>query len=261
MDDSYTDDPQLYSTVYADVVADIEPLVALMKGAGGRVLELCCGNGRILLPALAAGVGADGLDRSLPMLADLRDAMAVRGLEAGVHAGDMRSFDLPERYALIVIAFNSFLHNLTQNDQLATLRRCRAHLAPGGRLAIVTFHPAAAKLEEWAAGEKLVKDIPNRPGPGRVRVFDTTVDDRIEQVRSVARRIEFIDDAGSPTRTEHWTFRIRYVFKPEMELLLLTAGFGHWTIRPMESGPDGRGAFVDRAAREGDTLLWTAWNG
>ena len=260
MSGDYTDDPALYSIVYDDVRADIGPLVALMKDADGPVLEVCCGNGRVLLPALSAGVDVDGLDHSEPMLADLRGKLAARGLSAGTFAGDMRGFELPRRYALVVIAFNSFLHNLAQADQLATLRSCRAHLAPGGRLALVTFHPAADKLIEWAAGEKAVKDIDNPTGPGRVRVFDRTVDDRIEQVRDVVRRIEFVDGAGTITRTEHWRFQIRYVFKPEMELLLRTAGFGRWGLRALETGAGGHAEFVDRPAREGDTLLWTAWN-
>jgi SAM-dependent methyltransferase len=258
MSGEYTDDPGLYSIVYSDPSADREPLVELMAGAGGPVLEVCCGNGRVLLPAREAGVDVDGLDLSVPMLEDLRAQLARRGLKAGIHHADMREFALPRHYAMVLVAFNSFLHNLTQADQLSTLRCCRQHLAPGGHLAMVVFHPDLAKILEGAAGEVAVKDLPHPTGTGRVRVFDRTTDDRIEQVRNVTRRIELVDAAGSVTRTVHWRFGIRYVFKPEMELLLRASGFERWTIRPLELRPDGRGAFVDRPPREGDVLLWTA---
>ena len=42
---TYYLDPALYDVVYSDIVADIEPHLALLRGARGSVLEVCCGNG------------------------------------------------------------------------------------------------------------------------------------------------------------------------------------------------------------------------
>ncbi|TLY48982.1 MAG: class I SAM-dependent methyltransferase, partial [Gammaproteobacteria bacterium] len=48
---------------------------SLCLAEGGRVLELGCGTGRILIELMRAGIDAVGADRSLPMLARLhRDA-------------------------------------------------------------------------------------------------------------------------------------------------------------------------------------------
>lgn len=259
MSDPYYHDPALYDAMYADVSADMPLFVRLAREAGGPVLEVCCGNGRLLVPAAQAGVDIDGLDLSPEMLDGLRAKLAAAGVRAGVYVGDMTRFVLPRRYALVFIAFNSFLHNLTQADQIATLRCCRAHLAPGGRLALSVFHPAADKLLEWAAGEKVVKEIPNAVGPGRVRVVDRTVDERVEQIRAVTRRLEFLDDAGALVRTAMLPFSIRYVFKPEMELLLRAAGFGRWQAQAL-SAVDGACVPAGRTPQEGDTLLWTAWD-
>jgi SAM-dependent methyltransferase len=258
--DTYTDDPALYSIVYSDLSGDIEPLTRLMASAGAPVLELCCGNGRVLLPALLSGVDVDGLDISEPMLEDLRARLTKQGIHTGIYRADMRAFSLPRRYGMVLIAFNSFLHNLTQSDQLATLRCCREHLTPDGRLELIAFHPDVAKLVEYSAGEVMIKEIPDPAGAGRVRVLDVTTDDRIDQVRNISRRIEFVDDSGAITRTKHWSFQLRYVFKPEMELLLRAAGFARWMIRPLEFTGDGRAAFVEREPREGEVLLWTAWS-
>jgi SAM-dependent methyltransferase len=257
-DDPYYLDPDLYDAVYSDVVADIEPHVALVRAAGGPALELCCGNGRLLIPTLEAGLQCDGLDLAPRMLEGLRAKLAARGLRANVHLGDMRDFSLPERYALIVIGFNSFLHNLTQADQLATLRCCRHHLASDGRLVLVAFHPSAAKLIEWAGPERMFKDLPY--GDGRVRVHDRAEDDRIEQVRHMTRRVEFVDAAGQVTRQENVEFSLRYVYKPEMELLLHVAGFSRWQVRAaFASFTDPASVAGDRPMREGDNLEWTAW--
>jgi SAM-dependent methyltransferase len=258
-DHPYYADSALYDAVHADVTADVPLFVALARAAGGPVLEVCCGNGRLLLPIAAAGVEIDGLDASHAMLAGLRERLATHGLAAGVHEGDMRTFALPRRYALVLIGFNSFLHNLTQADQLATLRTCRAHLADGGRVMLQMFHPAADKLIEWTADEKHVKDIPNVTGPGHVRVFDHAEDDRVEQVRRISRRIEFTDDAGRIVSTKPLEFTLRYVFKPEMELLLRVAGFAGWQVQPLDLRDDGGLVPADRVPIEGDGLLWTAW--
>src|SRR5262245_55606076 len=71
--------PERYDAVSADVRADIAPHVALVRDAGGPALEVCAGNGRLLLPALEAGLTCDALDLDTGMLAALRTKLAARG--------------------------------------------------------------------------------------------------------------------------------------------------------------------------------------
>lgn len=255
---SYYLDPDLYDVVYADFVADIAPHVELLRGAGGPALEVCCGNGRLYVPVRAAGIACDGLDLSEPMLASLRRKLAAKGLTGNVVQGDMREFSLPLRYDLIVIPFNSFFHNLTQADQLKTLRCCKHHLAVGGRLVLTLFHPSAEKLLEWAGAGKQWKQAPY--GDGQVTVWDRCDDDRVEQVRHVTRRIEFTDARGEVTRREELEFDLRYIYKPEMDLLLHVAGFSRWEARALFAEyTDPASAAGDRPLREGDNIRWTAW--
>ena len=252
--------PKLYDLVYADYVADIPAHVAAAKAAGGPVLEMCCGSGRILLPLREAGVDADGLDAEPAMLSALRAKLAERKLTAGVFEGDMRDFTLPRRYAQILVAFNSFLHNLTQDDQLATLRCCREHLETDGVLRLAVFHPAADKLLELAGEGRITKDAAIAGGTDRLRVHDRTNDDRVEQVRRLTRRIERVSAAGQVLESHDVTFAIRYVYKPEMELLLRVAGFKRWSVQPQFTDyADASSTVTRRDLREGDHLLWTAW--
>lgn len=258
MSEGYYLTPELYDIVYSDYVADVAPHVESAKEARGPVLEVCCGNGRLMLPTLAAGVDCDGLDLDPEMLADLRRKLEQRKLRANLYAADMREFTLPRRYALVAVPFNSFLHNLSQTDQLATLRCCRQHLEVGGRLQLTTFHPSVEKLHLWASGEHLMKEIP--AGAHRVRVFDAATDDRVEQVRHMTRRVEFLDDTGVVEREVSVSFSLRYIFKPEMELLLRAAGFARFTVRPLFADYTATETYAaERPIREGDVLSWTAW--
>jgi len=50
-------------------------------------------------------------------------------------------------------------------------------------------------------------------------------------VRAVTRRVDFVNDDGRVARSETVRFVLRYVFKPEMELLLRQAGFGRAEVR------------------------------
>jgi 2-polyprenyl-3-methyl-5-hydroxy-6-metoxy-1,4-benzoquinol methylase len=255
---SYYLDPDLYDIVYADIVADVEPYVALLRAAPGPRLEVCCGNGRLLVPVLAAGIDCEGLDLDSQMLGSLRRKLAQHSLTATLHHGDMRDFSLPKRYALITIPFNSFLHNLTQADQLRTLRCCWHHVEVGGRLVMNIFHPSLEKLMKWSGTEELMKELPH--GDGRVKIFDRADDDRVEQVRRIARRIEFSDASGMVTRREQVTFDLRYIFKPEMELLLRVAGFSRWEALPVFAGyGDASSRPAAGPVREGDVVQWTAW--
>src|SRR5207237_5254670 len=98
--------------------------------------------GRILLPCLQAGADIDGLDLYEPMPNILRKKAAALPRAPLLYRADMSDFRLPRRYALIMITFNAFIHNLTQEAQLRCLERCREHLLPGGLLAFDTFFPA-----------------------------------------------------------------------------------------------------------------------
>jgi SAM-dependent methyltransferase len=255
---AYFMDPAVYDQVYANVTADLGVHRALMEQAGGRALEVCCGNGRLLVPTREAGIECDGLDIDPAMLDDLRRKLAERNLSATLFQADMRDFTLPGRYALIVIPFNSFLHNLTQDDQLATLRCCRQHLEESGRLSIMIFHPSAPKLIEFSEADRLSLDLPL--GPGRIKVWDGAEDDRVEQIRHVSRRVEYFDASDALVEEKKYRFDMRYIYKPEMELLLRVAGFARWEARPAFANyRDAASVAGDRPAQEGDNMIYVAW--
>ena len=121
------------------------------------------------------------------------------------------------------------------------------------------FHPSATKLIEWTVeGGKQWKQAAY--GDGQVTVWDRCEDDRVEQVRHVTRRIEFTDAKGSVTRRADLGFDLRYVYKPEMELLLHVAGFSRWQAKPLfVEYSDPSSLAGDRPLREGDNIQWTAW--
>ena len=254
--------PDLYDVIYSDIRTDLPFWIAQTQagaragGASGPVLELCCGTGRVLIPCLEAGADIEGLDLTEAMIEALRGTLAARGLHAEVTRGDMRDFTRPRAFALITIPFNSFLHNLTQADQLATLRCCREHLEPGGRLMLNLFHPSSRKLAEHDGVPRVIKTLPH-PAGGSARVIDAGRCDPVGQHLAITRTVEWLDGAGRVTGTHDMSFDLRYVWTPEMELLLTLAGFRRFSVEARTGYAQGFAA--KPALEDGDNLVWTAW--
>src|SRR5688572_21618322 len=132
--------------------ADLPFYLELASSVGGEVLELCCGSGRLLLPLAQAGHRLVGLDASPHMLALTCDKLVAAGPEVAERArlvqGDLRSFELGQRFDLALIAVKSFSYLTSRSDQQLALERIVAHLRPGGRLALDLLHPALSWLAQ-----------------------------------------------------------------------------------------------------------------
>ena len=123
----------VYDEWYADLT-DVGATVAAIArlAAGGRVLELGIGTGRLAIPLAEAGLDVSGIDVSPAMVARLRAKPG--GDRVAVVVGDMaRAEDLPPGpFAVVFVAFNTFFGLITAEDQARVLRR-RRRPAHGGR--------------------------------------------------------------------------------------------------------------------------------
>jgi len=139
-------DPVLYDLEYGHLGDDIGFYTALAQRLRGPVVELGCGNGRILLPIARAGVAIHGIDASTAMLADLasklaRESSAVQQ-RATWHTGDFASLTGP--CGLVLWPFNA-LHYVPGPEALATtLATIRAALRDDGVLALDCYLPDEA---------------------------------------------------------------------------------------------------------------------
>jgi SAM-dependent methyltransferase len=248
---SVFNDGDAYDLVLKDVPYGLDFYVSLAKSATGPVLDIACGTGRILLPALSAGVDIEGLDLYEPMLNTLRAKAAALDLSPQLYQSDMRSFSLPRHFALAIIPFNAFIHNMTQDAQLDCLRSCRQCLLPGGVLVFDTFFPS---LEIVGAPQntRVLEGEFSHPETGLpIRLYDTRTFDRVAQEQHSLNEIELLDADGNVQATHRSEIRSRYIYKNEMELLLRIAGFARWEIY---------GDFDGRPlSRENDAMVVKAW--
>src|SRR5215218_5176508 len=102
---------RLYDPWSRSVTEDIPFYVEEALRAGGPVLELGVGTGRIAVPIAQAGIDVIGIDSSEGMLAVAREAAAEAGVAArlDLRLGDLREPAVEGPVPLVICPFRSML--------------------------------------------------------------------------------------------------------------------------------------------------------
>ena len=161
--------------------ADLALWRELARKAGGPILDLGAGTGRVALDLADCGYDVSALDSDEALLEELARRAGERGLDVDCIRADARSLAAIGRFAL-VIAPMQFVQILggpaARGELLAGVAAC---LCPGG-----TFAAAIANLDEAVAAEEAAPPLPDvgerrgwiysslpldvRPEPGGVAV-------------------------------------------------------------------------------------------
>lgn len=241
-DPYYRDFAHAYDEYSRGVPGDVEFYVNLAKEAG-HVVEVGVGTGRIAIPTAEAGIPLLGLDLEPAMLEVARAKAEAAGVAnlLTLREADMRSFSLDEPVDLVTIPFRTFLHNLTTEDQLATLDACRAALRPGGRLALNVFNPDLRMIARWMErGAGHWEPFASWEGFQAHQTYQP-----VKQALTTSLRVR--DESGKWRRT---SFRLRYVHRYEMQHLLERSGFEVQALH---------GGFRGEAFTEGSPeMVWIA---
>jgi SAM-dependent methyltransferase len=157
---SYDAIAALYDPWSRSVTEDVDFYVAEARKAGGPVVELGVGTGRIAIPTAQAGIRVIGIDSSSRMLALCRQ----RAEEAGVaelidlREGDLQGPSVDERVPLVTSPFRSLLHLPTDAARRKSMAAVHEVLEPGGRFVFDVFTPSREDVAEthgrWLEREK-----------------------------------------------------------------------------------------------------------
>jgi SAM-dependent methyltransferase len=223
---------ETYDARTAGFPGEIEWWVRHARDAGGPVLELACGTGRVTWPIARAGVEIVGIDVNPAML---RAAEAKRDRESPeVRArvrfvrGDMKDFSIGATFALAIIPFRAFQSLLTAEAQRSSLTCIRRHLRSGGRLIIDVFDPRL----DWILPDRTVAGLPDRPivkhpasGNSVTVEVLTRANDPLSQTLRERWRFTEIGPADEILRREEEILELRWTYRYEMRYLLELCGF------------------------------------
>jgi SAM-dependent methyltransferase len=217
----------LYDAWSTGVIEDISFYVDEAIAAGGPVVELGVGTGRIAIPTAMAGVHVIGVDASAGMLSVCAEAARAAGVaeRLDLRQGDLRRPPVEERVTLVTCPFRAYLHLASDEERLEALAAAREVLLPGGRLVFDVFAPSDGDIEE-THGRWLERE------PG---IFERADWDRDAQTLTLSVR----GRAGGESSMTLW-----WLEPQRWQALLAESGFaveacyGWFDRRPYEGGED-----------------------
>jgi ubiquinone/menaquinone biosynthesis C-methylase UbiE len=192
--------------------------------AGGPVLELGCGTGRVALPLGRAGVPLVGIDRSAPMLARARRRVARTRLGRPVRLvrGDIRTLPFPAAaFSMVMAPYGVLQSLLRERDLAATLAAVHRVLQPGGVFGV----ELVADLPSWEEYRQRVslKGWKRRKGGAHVTLVETVKQDRARHLTTFEQ--EFTERHGLRRVSRTFALTFRTLSVPQMARRLEKAGF------------------------------------
>jgi SAM-dependent methyltransferase len=238
-----------YDALVGASTADLVDVVRAARAAGGPVLDLACGTGRLTIPLARRGFEVTGLDLSPAMLGRLRDRLNssspdVAGRVTVVWA-DMTTLDLPGRFGCAILGATSvvLLDPAARRRLFAAVGR---HLADGG---LFVFDHPVHDLHRLSTAPEWLDVIPlPAPAPGGtafafcIRRFD--VPRRLEDVNFI---VEHVAADGAATRSVVTTRK--HLFSPD-ELVEDLRRAGLHPVGGRRAGAGGRFAVEVRTCRK-----------
>lgn len=208
---------EIYEQLDGQRTEDIAFYLEAARKADGPILDAGCGSGRIMIPMLREGLEVEGFDPSQAML----DRFPLLDPKLVIWRDSLETFSAPRTdYSLILSAFNSFLHLLTQEDQLAALRNIHDHLKPGGGFIFDIINPYTLDIYDTRATKQFEATFDDATTGKSVSVWRWFTYDVINQRGEYFR--EFVIDGGAP---QAYKTQYRWTYPQEMRLLLQIAGF------------------------------------
>jgi SAM-dependent methyltransferase len=223
---SYDAIARLYDPWSSGVIEDISFYVEEALAAGGPVVELGVGTGRIAIPTAMAGVHVIGVDSSAGMLGVCAEHAREAGMaeRLDLRQGDLRAPPVTERVRLVTCPFRAYLHLASDEQRLEALAAARELLEPGGRLVFDVFAPSREDIEETHG-----RWIEREPGIDERADWDLEAQTLTLSVRGTE---------GSSTMTLWWLEASRWHALLAEAGLSVEACYGWFDRRPYAGGED-----------------------
>lgn len=212
----------IYDRVCPGIEGDVDFFLrrALMAG---RVLEIGCGTGRIYTELRKKSINIIGIDSSEEMLSFLRERAQKEGISIEVHLQSMLNLQLSGKYDLIILAYRTFMHLYSTDEQKEVFRQIKSILAPGGEVIIDLFNPDLERINHSSYS------LLDSSDPYKLVWLWEEFDIPKQIVRNIFR-IEELDSEGRTTATVSKQFQARWTHPEEFRQLAIDSGFKVKTV-------------------------------
>jgi SAM-dependent methyltransferase len=208
---------------YKGEVNYVSGLIRELNPSAKSILTLGCGTGKHELLFAEKDFLVEGVDLSEKMIRLAEENRRQAGLQSGkltFHLGDIRTIDLNEKFDAVVSLFHVACYQTENKDLRSFFQTAKKHLNKGGIFIFDVWHGPAVLTDRPRARTKNVED-------DRIAVLRTTEPVMRSELNvvEVNYNIKIRDKILNTTEEINECHRMRYLFKPELLLLLEEAGF------------------------------------
>ncbi|MCX6808601.1 MAG: class I SAM-dependent methyltransferase [Candidatus Berkelbacteria bacterium] len=209
---------------YGDEAAFVDSIIKKGSKGAKTILEMGCGTGLHAIALAQIGYSVTGIDFSEGMLMAGEKRLSILSLKErekiSLNLGDVRDFRDQKTYDSVISLFHILSYQNTNEDLIKTFKTAEAHLKKGGLFifdcwygpAVLTDRPSV-RLKEFEDREtKIMRFADPKIYPNR-------------NVVDVNYKILVSDKQTGKTEEISETHSMRYLFQPELELMLENAGF------------------------------------
>jgi SAM-dependent methyltransferase len=234
---------EVYDTWYgtrlaeATTIQSVEVLADL--AAGGTILELAIGTGRVALPLAARGLSVHGIDASEAMIARLRDKPG--GDAIPVTIGDFADVPVDGAFDLVFLVFNTLFNLTSQDDQVRCFKNVAQHLTARGVFVVEAYVPDLSRFVDGQA----VRAV-------HVTTDATTLEASVHDPVTQTAMYQYIVITQNGVRL--YPVPMRYAWPSELDLMARLAGlelrhrWGGWDRSPFTASSSKHVSVYARAA-------------
>ncbi|HWA74547.1 MAG TPA: class I SAM-dependent methyltransferase [Polyangiaceae bacterium] len=212
---------------YVSEAGYVRGLIQQYRPSAASLLDLGCGTGRHALLLAEMGYQVSGVDLSEEMLASANERLRQRAAEPTQSAwtppqfvhGDIRSVRLGSQFDVVVSLFHVMSYQTRNEDLAAALATIREHLKPGGLFVFDCWYGPAVLSDKPQVRVRRLED----DAISVTRCAEPVIHAN-ENVVDVNYHVFIRDKATQQMDELKETHRMRYLFAPEVQLLLDAAG-------------------------------------
>ena len=183
------------------------------------ILDLGCGTGTHAMLLAKEGYQLHGVDLSADMLQKASDRLSQLPVDLQARLqfsqGDIRNARLNQTFDVVLSLFHVISYQTTNDDLLAAFETIKQHLNPGGIFIFDVWYGPAVLTERPAVRVKRLEDE---------EILVTRIAERVmypnENLVDVNYQVFIRDKSSDAVEELQETHRMRYLFKPEVQLLL-----------------------------------------
>jgi SAM-dependent methyltransferase len=207
---------------YAAEAHYIHELIQKHCPGAGTVLNLGCGTGNHDFELARFGYEITGIDMSDDMLTAANSRLASSGLTISTICfiqDDIRTVRLDKTFDAVISLFHVMSYQTTNDDLQAAVATAKEHLAPGGLFIFDCWYGPAILSDPPVVRIKRLED----EAISVVRIAEPVMHPN-ENVVDVNYQVMITDKSMGTVEQLLETHRMRYLFLPELELILRDAG-------------------------------------